>query len=176
MFPILYWRCSKTLICFQHLWVWVSGRELTSLACVFLLHLLPGVFGWVGLEPRLTYYFSRPFTALVPVDFFLPWEAGTKENLEGEGWTCTTLPQMTCLVHAVHRACTLVRMNAAEPDDTDEPDLCMQICSMFVGLFWLSFARCWWHRPAKLMEMFDASKIYHERDYTTRDFLHTFLC
>lgn len=34
-------------------------KELTSQACVFLLHLLPVVFGWVGLELRLTHYFSR---------------------------------------------------------------------------------------------------------------------
>lgn len=39
----------------------VESREggVTSPACVVLLHLLPVVFGWVGLEPKLTYHFSR---------------------------------------------------------------------------------------------------------------------
>lgn len=40
--------------------VWSPGREMTSLTCVFLLHLLPVVFGCVGLEPKLTYGLSRP--------------------------------------------------------------------------------------------------------------------
>lgn len=42
-----------------HARAWSPGREPTSLACLLLLHLLPVVLGWVGLEAKLTYRFSR---------------------------------------------------------------------------------------------------------------------
>lgn len=77
--------------------VWSPGREFTSQACVFLLHLLPVVFGWVGLEPTLTYCFSRHIHSTRWSGLCLSWEAGTTENLEGEGRTLTITLWITCL-------------------------------------------------------------------------------
>lgn len=51
--------------------VGVSGGDLTSLACAFLLYLLPVVFGWVALEPKPTYYFTRHIHSSHSGGFFL---------------------------------------------------------------------------------------------------------
>lgn len=109
-------------------------KELTSQACVFLLHLLPVVFGWEGLEPRLTYYFSRH--SCCGFFFFLPREAGTKENWEREreGGMRMTSPWVTCLVHTgyawmhPHSRTPMILMN--------QPSV--QICPTFGCLFWVS--------------------------------------
>lgn len=164
-------------------------KELTSQACVFLLHLLPVVFGWEGLEPRLTYYFSRHShdSRCCGFSFFFsfPEKQGRKKigSERGRDADDITMNDMFS-ARGTWRAAHGVRMNAStqqNPDDTDEPALCADLSYVRVpvlGLNCCPLCAADDRGPAKPTDLPADWRIYHQRKFITQPALPScrYLC